>query len=291
MRDGLQNHPAIIATADKKAFFDKLLAAGLTDFEVTSFVNPAKVPQMADAEQFYPQIADLEKKGKRLTALVPNETQLERAIHCGVKTIALFTSPSNTFNKKNINRDVEGSLKDIRAVAKKARNHGMEIKGSVSMVFGCPHEGEIDEALLLQIIEHYLSLDVYEISLCDTIGIAGPRQVHERVDRIKENFGLDKIALHLHDTRGMAVANVLAALDCGVAIFDSAAGGLGGCPFARGAKGNVATESLVYLFTTLGIKCGVDPARLEAAIAFFKPRLRVSNKKQSGEKPGQRFPE
>ncbi|MEW6078546.1 MAG: hydroxymethylglutaryl-CoA lyase [Thermodesulfobacteriota bacterium] len=266
LRDGLQNVSGpVISTADKKKFFDLLLAAGLTDFEVTSFVSPGRIPQLGDAEAFYSLIAAHEDRGMRLAALVPNEKQLARAIQCQVKTIALFTSPSDTFNRKNINRDVASSLKDIETVARAAAAHGMNIRGLISMVFGCPDEGKIDESLLMKIIERFLSLNAYEVVLSDTVGVAGPGQVHELTGKVKERFGLDKIVLHCHDTRGIAVANVLAALDAGISIFDASTGGLGGCPFARGARGNVATEDLVYLFNTLGIDCGVDLEALEKA--------------------------
>ncbi len=274
LRDGLQNEPGpVVATADKKTFFDKLLAAGLTDFEVTSFVNPDRIPQLADAEDFYPLIAGQEEAGVRLAALVPNQKQLERAVRCGAKTIALFTSPSNTFNRRNINRDVAGSLNDIEAVARTAADHGMRVRGLISMVFGCPDEGAVDESLVMKIIEQFLAVDAYEIVLSDTVGRAGPGQVYDLVGRVAENFGLERMALHFHDTRGIAVANVLAGLQSGVSIFDASAGGLGGCPFARGARGNVATESLVQLFDSLGIDCGVDLAKLEAASAFILSKI------------------
>ncbi len=274
LRDGLQNETGpVISTEDKKAFFDKLLAAGLTDFEVTSFVDPGRIPQLGDADTFYPLISGLKGQGIRLTALVPNEKQLERAVRCQVKTIALFTSPSDTFNRKNINRDVEGSLKDIAAVARVAAGHGMNIRGLISMVFGCPDEGSIDESLLMKIVERFLTLGAYEIVLSDTIGVAGPRQVKELLGRVEKRFGLEKMALHFHDTRGIAVANVMAGLEAGVTIFDGSAGGLGGCPFARGARGNVATEHLVYLFDKLNIDCGVDLEKLDAASAFILSKI------------------
>lgn len=274
LRDGLQNETGpVISTDDKKRFFDKLLAAGLTDFEVTSFVDPNRVPQLGDAEAFYALLSGLEDKGMRLTTLVPNEKQLERAIRCRVKTIALFTSPSDTFNRKNINRDVDGSLTDIAGVARIAGDHGMNIRGLISMVFGCPDEGPIDEALLMKIIERFMSLGAYEIVLSDTIGVAGPRQVFELLGRVKERFGLERMALHFHDTRGIAVANVMAGLAAGATIFDGSAGGLGGCPFARGARGNVATENLVYLFDKLNIDCGVDLEKLDAASAFILSKI------------------
>jgi hydroxymethylglutaryl-CoA lyase len=270
LRDGLQNVSGpVISTADKKTFFDLLLASGLTDFEVTSFVNPGRIPQLGDADAFYSLISAYEDRGIRLAALVPNEKQLARAIQCRVKTIALFTSPSDTFNRKNINRDVEGSLRDMETVARAAAARGMNIRGLISMVFGCPDEGRIDESLLMNIIERLFSLNAYEVVLSDTIGVTGPVQVHELTGRVRERFGLDRIVLHFHDTRGIAVANVLAALDAGAAIFDASTGGLGGCPFARGARGNVATENLVHLFNTLGIDCGVDLAALDKAAEFI----------------------
>ena len=274
LRDGLQNESGpVISTADKKTFFDKLLAAGLTDFEVTSFVDPGRIPQLGDAERFYPLLSGLEGRGLRLTTLVPNEKQLARAIRCRVKTIALFTSPSNTFNRKNINRDVDGSLTDIAAAARIAADHGMHIRGLISMVFGCPDEGPADESLLMKIIDRFVGLGAYEIVLSDTIGLAGPRQVFELLGRVRERFGLENMALHFHDTRGIAVANIMAGLEAGVTIFDGSAGGLGGCPFARGARGNVATENLVYLFDALGIDCGVDLAALDAASAFISGKI------------------
>ncbi len=274
LRDGLQNLTGpVVATADKKRYFDLLTAAGLVDFEVTSFVHPGRVPQLADAEQFYPLIAGQEDHGLRLTALVPNEKQLQRAVKCGVRTIGLFTSPSDTFNRKNINRDVAESLQDIRKVAAEAAAHGMNIRGLVSMAFGCPDEGAIDEAVLLTIIDTFFAAGAYEVSLCDTVGLAGPGQVQEGIIRLKERFGLEKMAFHFHDTRGLAAANVLAALEVGAAIFDGSAGGLGGCPFARGSKGNLATETLVHLLESLKIDCGVDPGKLAAAADFLQKTL------------------
>ncbi|HEY0873433.1 MAG TPA: hydroxymethylglutaryl-CoA lyase [Vicinamibacterales bacterium] len=255
-RDGLQNESANIPTAEKIAFVDALSAAGLPVVEVSAFVSPKWVPQMADAAEVYAGIT--RRPGTRYPALVPNLAGLERAKAAGVDEIAIFAAASETFSKRNINQSIDESLDTYRAVAERARGLGMRVRAYLSTAFGCPFEGAVDPQQVARVAESLMGMGAFEVAVSDTIGIAHPGQVPVVVEAVAERVLIEKIALHFHDTRGMALANVLTALDLGIATFDASAGGLGGCPYAPGATGNLATEDLIYMLDGLGIETGVN---------------------------------
>lgn len=269
-RDGLQNEKEIVSTSDKFEFIQRLAAAGLTNIEVTSFVRVPKIPQMSDATELFKLVNEEKSLSKlNLSALVPNLKGLHEAEAMNVKEVAIFTATSDEFNRKNINTDAEGSLLRFVPVAQRSRDLSMRLRGYISTVFGCPYEGEQSIDRLQYLIEKLFALDCYDISLGDTIGIGTPDQVYKIVTHLKKNFELSKISLHFHDTRGFAAANILAGFESGIRSFDSCAGGIGGCPYAKGAAGNVATEDLVYLFSRMGIETGVDLDKLLKASSFI----------------------
>lgn len=270
-RDGLQNENAIIATPDKIAFVDLLTAAGHSTIEVSAFVSPKWVPQMADASDVFAGIA--KTPGVRYTALVPNLAGLERARSAGVSEIAIFAAASETFSQRNINQTIDQSLATYSAVCAQAAAAGMRVRGYLSTCFGCPFEGAVAPAQVARVAARLFELGVFEVSISDTIGVAHPGQVPVVLDAVTKEIPIGQIALHFHDTRGTALANVLAGLDYGVATFDSSAGGLGGCPFAPGAAGNLATEDLLYMLDGLGIETGVALDRIVESSRFIETRL------------------
>jgi isopropylmalate/homocitrate/citramalate synthase len=270
-RDGLQNEAAIIATEDKTVFVDRLAAAGLPVIEVAAFVNPKRVPQMADASDVLAGIS--RRTGTRYTALVPNLTGLERAHASGVSEVAIFAAASDSFSRKNINQSIDASLATYRTVCERAAGLGMRVRGYVSTAFGCPYEGDVAPVKVAEVSAALFALGVFQVAVSDTIGIAHPNQVQRVVGAVAERIPLEAIALHFHDTRGTALANVLMALDIGVATFDASAGGLGGCPYAPGATGNLATEDLIYMLDGLGIETGVNLRAVVEASAFIEPRI------------------
>jgi hydroxymethylglutaryl-CoA lyase len=270
-RDGLQNESAVIGSADKIGFVDRLSAAGLPVIEVSAFVRPSWVPQMADASEVFSGIT--RREGTRYAALVPNLAGLERAHAAGVNEVGIFAAASDSFSQRNINQDVEASLDTYRAVCARASELKIRVRGYVSVAFGCPFEGEVAPARVAQVAEALMNMGVFEVAISDTIGIAHPGRIRGVVAVVAERVPLHKVALHLHDTRGTALANVLSALELGITTFDASAGGLGGCPFAPGATGNLATEDLVYMLNGLGIETGVDLAALVQASAFIEPRV------------------
>jgi hydroxymethylglutaryl-CoA lyase len=262
-RDGLQNESASVATPAKVAFVDGLSAAGLPVIEVSAFVSPKWVPQMADAAEVFAGIT--RRKGGRYTALVPNLAGLARADAAGVREIAIFAAASETFSRKNINQTIAESLVTYRGVVDEAQARGMRVRGYLSTCFGCPFEGHVSPARVAEVSARLLDLGVFEVAISDTIGVAHPGQIPEVLDAVTSRVPLPQVALHLHDTRGTALANVLAGLQYGVTTFDSAAGGLGGCPYAPGASGNLATEDLLYMLDGLGVQTGVSLAGVVAA--------------------------
>ena len=273
-RDGLQNEKTIVSLEDKVTFIKMLAAAGLHEIEANSFVRADKIPQMSDGMELYSHLlkeSDLKKS--KLISLVPNEKGLENALSVGVREIAVFTATSNTFNMKNINATVDESLKRIDGVMERANKEGLKTRAYISTAFGCPYEGKTSMAELKRVAYHLENLGVHEISIGDTIGVANPLQVKETIEFLRADFSLDFFAMHFHDTRGMAVANTLASLEMGITSFDSSAGGLGGCPYAKGASGNVATEDLVYLFSNMGIETGIDMDKLAQASSFILGKL------------------
>jgi hydroxymethylglutaryl-CoA lyase len=270
-RDGLQNEPARIPTADKIAFVDRLADAGHSIVEVSAFVSPKWVPQMADATDVFAGIT--RKPGVRYTALVPNLAGLTRAREARVDEIAIFAAASETFSQRNINQTIEESLVNYKAVTDAARADGLRVRGYLSTCFGCPFEGHVPPAKVADVAGRLFDLGVYEVAVSDTIGIAHPGQVPEVVNAAATRVPLPQIALHFHDTRGTALVNVLAGLQSGVTTFDASAGGLGGCPYAPGAAGNLATEDLLYMLDGLGIETGVQLDRVMEASRAIEPML------------------
>jgi hydroxymethylglutaryl-CoA lyase len=270
-RDGLQNEAAAIPTADKAAFVDLLSAAGLPVIEVSAFVSPRRVPAMADAADVFAAIA--RRPGTRYTALVPNPTGLARAIDAGVREVAIFAAASETFSRRNINQGIDESFVAYAAVCRQAEAAGVRVRGYLSTSFGCPYEGDVPSARVADLAARLRDLGVFEVALGDTIGVAHPGQVWSVLEAVAPRVPVGSIACHFHDTRGTGLANVLAALESGVTVFDASAGGLGGCPFAPGATGNLATEDLVYLLNGLGIATGVSLDGVIAASRFMQPRV------------------
>ena len=267
-RDGLQNEAAPIPTDVKVEFIDRLSQAGYEWIEVTSFVHPRAVPQMADADAVF---AAIEKRpGVRYVALVPNPRGLDRALAAHVRDIALFVAATESFSRANINRTIGESLEDARAVIAGATPAGVRVRAYISVAFGCPYEGTVAVAQVRSVAERLFDLGVDEVVLGDTIGVGTPGDVARVLEDLLTLAPADRWGLHFHDTRGMALANVLPSLEHGITHFDSSAGGLGGCPFAGpGAAGNVATEDLVYLLDGLGVAHGVDLDRVLAASRFI----------------------
>jgi len=270
-RDGLQNEAAIVPTAAKVRFIELLAAAGLPVVEATSFVHPAAVPQLADADQVLPAIA--RRPGVRYPVLVPNMRGMERAVAAGADAVAVFTAASEAFAQANIRMTIAESLEAFAPVLATARAAGMWTRGYVSTAFGCPYQGEVDPAAVADVAVALAELGCDQISVGDTIGVAEPDDVSRVLLPLLERLPAERLALHLHDTRGRAIDNAAAGLQLGITTFDASASGLGGCPFAPGAPGNLATETLVAWLHDLGIETGVDePALLEAS-AYIRSQL------------------
>jgi hydroxymethylglutaryl-CoA lyase len=255
-RDGLQNEKRPIPLEGKLELLRALIAAGLTRIELTSFVSPRWVPQLADADQFV-KLAQ-PPPGVTVSALVPNAKGFERALASGLEEIAVFMSSSETHNRKNTNKSIEQSLDTFEEVVVPAREAGLAVRAYVSTVWGCPYEGEVPVSASLAIARRLLELGCYQVSLGDTIGVGTPLQTKRIVQAFLSEIPAERLALHLHDTRGTALANALVGLDLGIRDFDSSVAGIGGCPYAPGAAGNLATEDLVYMLEGLGVRTGVD---------------------------------
>jgi len=270
-RDGLQNESAIVSTADKIRYIDMLSASGLAVVETTSFVRPDAIPQLTDAEAVMAGIA--RRPGVTYLCLVPNLRGLERARAAGVRAAAVFTAASNSFTKRNINMTIDESLATFREVVKGARADGMWVRGYVSTAFGCPYEGAVPVVNVVRVASALAEMGVDEISIGDTIGVATPNQVVDVCAALQANMPVERLAMHFHDTRGTALANVVAALQMNVETFDSSSGGLGGCPYAPGASGNLATEDLLYMLHGMGIETGIDLEIVRAATRFIASRL------------------
>jgi len=270
-RDGLQNEKVTIPTQARIDFITALGDAGLRVIEAGALVSPKWVPQMADTAEVYQNIP--KDPGVEYPVLVPNMKGLERALEVGVKSIAIFTAASETFNKRNINMTIEESFANYAPVAARARNEGIRLRGYISTAFGCPYEGEVPPEKVLEVSARLLDLGCYEVSVGDTIGVGTPMQVQGVIGMLLQVIPAGKLAMHFHDTRGTALANVLSALRTGITIVDSSAGGLGGCPYAPGASGNLATEDLLYMLHGMGIETGVDLARVVAASRAVAARL------------------
>lgn len=262
-RDGLQNELRTLATADKARLIEALVNAGLKRIEVSSFVSPRWIPQLADAEKLIGLLP--RRDDVTYTALVPNLKGLERAKAAGLQEAAVFLSVTESHSKKNINKSVAEAIATAREVADGARSAGMKVRCYLSTVWGCPYEGITPVARVVEVVKQLADIGLYQLSLGDTIGVGTPTQTAEIVTEVSKIIPLKQIALHLHDTRGTALANALIGLSMGITTFDSSIGGLGGCPYAPGAAGNLATEDLIYMLQGMGVKTGVDLNRLVEA--------------------------
>ncbi|MEC8624172.1 MAG: hydroxymethylglutaryl-CoA lyase [Bdellovibrionota bacterium] len=274
-RDGLQNEKLIVPTEDKVKFILLLGESGLKNIEVTSFVRPDRIPQMTDAKQVIEALQKTDLTNTvNLSCLIPNLKGLEAASKLGVKEIAVFSSTSDTFNKKNINSTVEESLTIIRPVVKEALKLNIRVRAYISTVFGCPYEGKPKSLdTLKRVVDFFVEAGAYELSLSDTIGHGNPKEVVSVLESLKDSVDRKNLAMHMHDTRGLALSNILTGLEMGISTFDGSSGGLGGCPYAKGASGNCATEELVYLFESMGISTGVDINKLKEASSFALEKL------------------
>ncbi|QBD82498.1 hydroxymethylglutaryl-CoA lyase [Ktedonosporobacter rubrisoli] len=272
-RDGLQNEKVQVPTEQKIQFIQMLAEAGLPVVEATSFVSPRAIPQLSDAGTVMNGITRLSTT--EYPVLVPNLKGMERALAAGVRSVAVFTAASESFTRHNINSTIAESLAKFRSVLDLARREDIPVRGYISTVFGCPYEGAVDPRHVLAVSQALLEMGVNELSLGDTIGVATPNQVVDVLDLLlsEGQIPLERLAVHFHDTRGTALANVLMALQMGISIIDSSAGGLGGCPYAPGAAGNLATEDLLYMLHGMGIHTGVDLEKVVAATSFIAPLL------------------
>ncbi|MFI4937227.1 MAG: hydroxymethylglutaryl-CoA lyase [Candidatus Berkiellales bacterium] len=274
-RDGLQNEKNMVPTQVKLAFIEKLVAAGLKTIETTSFVSPKMVPQLADHETLMQQIPST--SGVHYSVLIPNQRGLTHALSCQVKDIAVFAAASETFSQKNIGRSIQQSLDEYALIIKQAKEKNLRVRGYVSCVLGCPYEGKVPRSQVIAVAKSLFAAGCDEISLGDTIGVGTPALASELVKNVANEIPISQLALHFHDTYGQALANILACLALGIKTIDSSVAGLGGCPYAKGATGNVATEEVVYMLSGMGIKTGIDLDKLIEAGEFICQYLRRSN--------------
>jgi hydroxymethylglutaryl-CoA lyase len=270
-RDGLQNESKVVPAEAKATLINMLADAGLTRIEAGSFVSPRSAPQMATTDEVLARLRP--RPGVRVSALVPNLRGLEAAIAAGVKQISVFAAASETFSQENINCSIATSLERYARVLEQAKLHGLEARGYVSCVLGCPYEGRIELAKAAMVARELHKLGCIEISLADTIGVGTPLQARRMIELIEKDIPLERLAIHFHDTYGQALANIFACLEAGVSVVDSSVGGLGGCPYAPGATGNIATEDVVYMLSGMGVETGVDMQALIRAGAFISGQL------------------
>ncbi|KEK22431.1 hydroxymethylglutaryl-CoA lyase [Bacillus gaemokensis] len=272
-RDGLQNEKKIVGTKDKIQWIQLLSEAGLSYIEVSSFVHPKWVPALADASDVFTEL----KRKPEITyaALVPNQNGLERALLQDVDEVNVFLSASASHNKSNINKSTTEALAVIQDITKQAQFAGKRVRGYVSTVFGCPYEGDVSIDAVDELCNQLFSYGIYEVSLGDTIGVANPLQVERVLERLLKKYDSTQFAMHFHNTYGMALANVVQSLEYGVTTFDSSCGGLGGCPYAPGASGNVATDDLVYMLHKLGVQTNVNEEKLLKASQFIQSKLNI----------------
>lgn len=270
-RDGLQNEAARVDTATRIELVERLIAAGLRSIEVGSFVSPKWVPQMADSAEVLAAFAG--RNDVSFPVLVPNEKGLTAALAAGAREVAVFAAASEAFSQKNINCSIDESLARFAPVMASAREQGVRVRGYVSCVLGCPYQGAVPVADVVRVARRLVDMGCYEVSLGDTIGVGTALDAARMVGAVAAEIPIERIALHFHDTYGQALANTLACLDLGVAVIDASVGGLGGCPYAAGASGNLATEDLVYMLNGLGIDTGVDLDRLIGAAQFISAAL------------------
>jgi hydroxymethylglutaryl-CoA lyase len=270
-RDGLQNESEFVPTEVKQEFIRRLAATGLPTIEITSFVNPKWIPALADCHEIGRQFSHLD--GTHTTALMPNLKGLEGAKAAGMKEISVFMSASESHNKANINKSIDETLRQFSEVIPATKAEGIAVEGMISVVCGCPYEGEVDPRAVLRIVEALLDYGADSIALGDTIGVGDPMQVKELLKMVIPLVGIERLRVHFHDTQGTAVANAVTALDLGVTRYDASIGGLGGCPYAPGASGNVPTENLVYTFERMGVNTGVDLTKLLDTGAWIQAKL------------------
>jgi hydroxymethylglutaryl-CoA lyase len=279
-RDGLQNEKTIVPAAVKIELIDRLSATGLRTIEATSFVSPKWVPQLADAAEVY--VAIEKREGVRYPVLVPNLQGYARARSVGATEIAVFTAASEAFNRRNINASIDESIERFVPVMERARADGVAVRGYVSTVLGCPYQGDVPVADVARVASRLHELGCYEISLGDTIGIGTPARARAMVEAVAAHVPIAALAVHFHDTRGQALANILACLDIGIAVVDSSVSGAGGCPYARGATGNVSSEDVVYMLHGMGIATGVDLERLVDTGRWLSAQLARDNGSKVG---------
>ena len=275
LRDGLQNESTNLSVSQRFELLEKLIAAGTKTFEVGAFVSPKWVPQMAVSKELtglvlkkYPDY-----KKHQSSVLVPNEIGMQSALDSGVKEIAVFASSSETFSQKNINCSIEESFKRFEPIMKMAKKNKIKVRGYLSVCFGCPFEGKVSEKKVVELAKRLYKMGCYEISIGDTIGVATVNQVNSLFKKLKKVVPVAKLAGHFHDTRGQALANILEAYKVGVRVFDSSIGGLGGCPYAKGATGNVATEDVVYMFNGMDVATGLDIEKLCEINRWLEPQM------------------
>ena len=278
-RDGLQNEKSFIATADKIAFIEKLSETGLDYIEVSSFVHPKWIPQLEDAAEVLSKLK--RKKGITYAALVPNLKGLEKAISVNIDEANVFMSASEGHNLANINKTITETFPVLETVVKEAKKNQLSVRGYVSTVIGCPYDGPVKPEQVLAVVDRLIDMGVDEISLGDTIGVGVPTEVARLLEMLLSKYPASKFAMHFHDTYGTAMANIVKSLEMGITTFDSSIGGLGGCPYAKGASGNVATEDVNYLLSKMGCETGLDSAKLLDAAFFIESKLEKSlNTKQ-----------
>lgn len=275
-RDGLQNEKQKLDLKVRYELIKRLSDAGLRRIEVGAFVSPKWVPQMAKTEALVEKVLKAQESsalssGAEFSVLVPNARGMQDAVASGIKEIAVFGACSESFSKKNINCTINESFERFSEVIRMAKRERIRVRGYLSTAFGCPYEGKVSEARVVRLTERMLNLGVYEVSIGDTIGVATPKSVRSLVPKLIDVAGVKKLAMHFHDTRGTALANVLASLDLDIRRFDSSLGGLGGCPYAKGASGNLATEDLIYMLDGMGYKTGVDISKLIEATRWIQP--------------------
>lgn len=281
-RDGLQNERTMVSTEVKIDFINRLSATGLRSIEVTSFVSPRWVPQMADNSQVFQRIE--RRDHVSYPVLVPNLKGLESAVAAGVKEIAVFSAASEAFSKANTNSSIEESMRNLKGVVEEAKRYGIRTRGYVSCIVGCPYEGETKPATTAHLASIMLDLGCYEISLCDTIGIGSPKKIKRVLNELRHvsSSDMNRYALHCHDTYGQALVNIHVGLDNGIRVFDSSVAGLGGCPYATGASGNVATEDLLYLLRGEGLETGVDFDKIVEIGDYISKALGRTNESKTG---------
>ncbi|MBM6619973.1 hydroxymethylglutaryl-CoA lyase [Bacillus suaedaesalsae] len=268
-RDGLQNDKSLVPTDVKIEFIHALKASGINEIELTSFVSPKWVPQMKDAKEIVAAVQD----SSRNIVLAPNRKGVDMALESNCMAVAVFVGVSDTFNKKNINKTTSESLLELQPVIKELKDKDIFVRACISTSFYCPYEGKMNVEDVVNLCSSFVEYGVDELSVADTIGMANPKESYELFSRLKEEFPDTLVTAHFHDTRGMALANVFAALQAGISRFDTSAGGLGGCPFAKGATGNVATEDVVFMLHQMGIETGIDLEGIKKAVDIIRPHI------------------